>query len=92
VCCIFRGYVYTEQNFTNEEIPDDDKQHVLKVFGIDFYEKTVRVARTLNLIAKDGETADAWQLCCHKADSITPHGIAEAFIEWAKSEKLSFWR
>jgi len=42
--------------FTNEEIPDDDKQHVLNVFGIDFDEKTVRVARTLNLIAGDGET------------------------------------
>jgi len=42
--------------FTNEEIPDDDKQHVLKVFGIDFDEKSVRVARTLNLIAGDGET------------------------------------
>ena len=42
--------------FTNEEISDDDKQHVLKVFGIDFDEKTVRVARTLNLIAGDGET------------------------------------
>jgi type I restriction enzyme M protein len=42
--------------FTNEEIPDDDKQDVLKVFGIDFDEKTVRVARTLNLIAGDGET------------------------------------
>lgn len=42
--------------FTNEEIPDVDKEHVLKVFGIDFDEKTVRVARTLNLIAGDGET------------------------------------
>ena len=42
--------------FTNEEIPAQDKQHVLKVFGIDFDEKTVRVARTLNLIAGDGET------------------------------------
>ena len=42
--------------FTNVEIPDEDKQHVLKVFGIDFDEKTVRVARTLNLIAGDGET------------------------------------
>ena len=29
---------------------------MLKVFGIDFDEKTVRVARTLNLIAGDGET------------------------------------
>ena len=42
--------------FTNEEIPEEDKQNVLKVFGIDFDEKTVRVARTLNLIAGDGET------------------------------------
>ena len=42
--------------FTNAEISEEDKQHVLKVFGIDFDEKTVRVARTLNLIAGDGET------------------------------------
>ena len=42
--------------FTNAEIPEADKEHVLKVFGIDFDEKTVRVARTLNLIAGDGET------------------------------------
>ena len=42
--------------FTNAEIPEEDRQHVLKIFGIDFDEKTVRVARTLNLIAGDGET------------------------------------
>ena len=42
--------------FTNDEIPDADKQDVLRIFGIDFDEKTVRVARTLNLIAGDGET------------------------------------
>ena len=42
--------------FTNAEISETDKAHVLKVFGIDFDEKTVRVARTLNLIAGDGET------------------------------------
>ncbi len=42
--------------FTNTEIPREDKEHILKVFGIDFDEKTVRVARTLNLIAGDGET------------------------------------
>ncbi len=42
--------------FTNAEISEEDKKHVLKVFGIDFDEKTVRVARTLNLIAGDGET------------------------------------
>ena len=42
--------------FTNAEISDEDKEHVLKVFGIDFDERAVRVARTLNLIAGDGET------------------------------------
>ncbi|MGI9256983.1 MAG: N-6 DNA methylase [Salinispira sp.] len=42
--------------FSNTEIPEREKQNVLKVFGIDFDEKTVRVARTLNLIAGDGET------------------------------------
>ena len=42
--------------FTNAEIPPDEKGNVLKVFGIDFDEKAVRVARTLNLIAGDGET------------------------------------
>ena len=42
--------------FTNAEISEEDKEDVLKIFGIDFDEKTVRVARTLNLIAGDGET------------------------------------
>ena len=42
--------------FSNAEIKQEEKEHVLKVFGIDFDEKTVRVARTLNLIAGDGET------------------------------------
>ena len=45
----------TGRTLTNAEIPEEDKEHVLKVFGIDFDEKTVRVARTLNLIAGDGE-------------------------------------
>ena len=42
--------------FSNSEITANEKDNVLKVFGIDFDEKTVRVARTLNLIAGDGET------------------------------------
>jgi len=42
--------------FTNAEILPQDKDDVLRIFGIDFDEKTVRVARTLNLIAGDGET------------------------------------
>ena len=46
----------TDRLFSNDEISDEDKQDVLRVFGIDFDEKTVRVARTLNLVAGDGET------------------------------------
>jgi type I restriction enzyme M protein len=42
--------------FENTEISQEEKDDVLKVFGIDFDEKVVRVARTLNLIAGDGET------------------------------------
>ncbi len=42
--------------FENAEISEEEKDDVLKVFGIDFDEKVVRVARTLNLIAGDGET------------------------------------
>jgi len=37
------------------EVRPEEKDDVLKVFGMDFDEKTVRVARTLNLIAGDGE-------------------------------------
>jgi type I restriction enzyme M protein len=42
--------------FENTEISQEEKEDVLRVFGIDFDEKVVRVARTLNLIAGDGET------------------------------------
>jgi type I restriction-modification system DNA methylase subunit len=42
--------------FSSEVIPEEEQQNVLKVFGIDFDKKTVRVARTFNLIAGDGET------------------------------------
>ncbi|MFH0779958.1 MAG: N-6 DNA methylase [Parcubacteria group bacterium] len=42
--------------FQNTAISDEEKENVLKIFGIDFDEKAVRVARTLNLIAGDGNT------------------------------------
>ena len=41
--------------FSNTEILQQDKQDALKIFGIDFDKRVVRVARTLNLIAGDGE-------------------------------------
>ena len=47
----------TGSPFTNAEMTAPDKQYVRdNIFGIDFDEKTVRVARTLNLIAGDGES------------------------------------
>ncbi len=46
----------TGKLFSNTEISEEDKDAIQRVFGIDFDEKTVRVARTLNLIAGDGET------------------------------------
>lgn len=42
--------------FQGAEIPEEEKENVLKIFGIDFDEKVVRVARMLNLIAGDGNT------------------------------------
>lgn len=49
-------FYITGHLFSNEDIPREERDDVLKVFGIDFDEKAVRVARTLNLIAGDGET------------------------------------
>lgn len=46
----------TGRLFTNAEMSEEDKKAALRVFGIDFDERAVRVARTLNLIAGDGET------------------------------------
>ncbi|CAJ0894526.1 13385_t:CDS:2 [Entrophospora sp. SA101] len=37
-------------------VTDKEKDDIEKIFGIDFDEKVVRVARTLNLIAGDGNT------------------------------------
>lgn len=46
----------TNKLFSNADVSDKDKEYALQVFGIDFDEKVVRVARTLNLIAGDGNT------------------------------------
>ena len=43
-------------NFSNQKLTPEQKAYVNKVFGIDFDEKSVRVARTLNMIAGDGKT------------------------------------
>ncbi|MCS4198465.1 N-6 DNA methylase [Salinibacter ruber] len=50
-------FYMTDQLFSTEDLSDVDRNAISKVFGIDFDEKkAVRVARTLNLIAGDGET------------------------------------
>jgi type I restriction enzyme M protein len=49
-------FAITGHLFTNAEIPDNEKENIQKIFGIDFDERAVRVARMLNLIAGDGET------------------------------------
>ena len=47
----------TGSPITKADMSLDDTQYVReKIYGIDFDEKTVRVARTLNLIAGDGES------------------------------------
>ena len=43
-------------NFSNQKLTTEQKDYVDKVFGIDFDEKSVRVSRTLNMIAGDGRT------------------------------------
>jgi len=43
-------------NFSNQKLTREQKNYVDHVFGIDFDEKSVRVARTLNMIAGDGKT------------------------------------
>lgn len=52
-----RLHIKQSDLFTSEEKPYDCKEYVQDcVFGIDFDETCVRVARTLNLIAGDGQT------------------------------------
>ena len=43
-------------NFSNQKLTQEQQDYVEKVFGIDFDEKSVRVAKTLNMIAGDGKT------------------------------------
>lgn len=43
-------------NFSNQKLSTEQKDYVDNVFGIDFDEKSVRVSRTLNMIAGDGKT------------------------------------
>ncbi|PKM97429.1 MAG: SAM-dependent methyltransferase [Elusimicrobia bacterium HGW-Elusimicrobia-1] len=82
--------------FENTEISQEEKEDVLKVFGIDFDEKVVRVARTLNLIAGDGETNvlhlntldyDRWNETTKNEDWIMTYGSGFKRLEALKKDK-----
>ena len=64
--------------FSNVDISEEEKDDILKIFGIDFDEKAVRVARTLNLIAGDGE-------------SNVLHLNSLDYMRWADKEKDRKW-
>ncbi len=81
--------------FENTEISQEEKDDVLRVFGIDFDEKVVRVARTLNLIAGDGETNvlhlntldyDRWHETTKNPDWLMTYGSGFKRLEALKKE------
>lgn len=85
--------------FENTEISQEEKEDVLKVFGIDFDEKVVRVARTLNLIAGDGETNvlhlntldyDRWDETVKNREWLKAYGDGLDRLENLKNEKGSY--
>ncbi len=84
--------------FENTEISQEEKEDVLKVFGIDFDEKVVRVARTLNLIAGDGETNvlhlnaldyDRWNETTKNEDWLMTYGRGFKRLDALKKERNS---
>ena len=84
--------------FENTEISAEEKDDVLKVFGIDFDEKVVRVARTLNLIAGDGETNvlhlntldyDRWNEKVNNPDWRDTYGAGFRRLEALKADRNS---
>ncbi len=85
--------------FENTEISQEEKEDVLKVFGIDFDEKVVRVARTLNLIAGDGETNvlhlntldyDRWNETVNNAEWRDTYGSGFKRLESLKKDPNAF--
>lgn len=89
----------TGKLFSNADIPDEEKDNVLKIFGIDFDEKAVRVARTLNLIAGDGNTNvlhlntldyDRWKTTIASREWLRVYGDGLERLEKLQKEKDSF--
>ena len=85
--------------FQNTDISEEEKENVLKVFGIDFDEKVVRVARTLNLIAGDGNTNvlhlnnldyDRWNETISNRDWLEVYGAGLKRLESLQKDKNSY--
>lgn len=85
--------------FQNTDIPEEEKANVLKVFGIDFDEKVVRVARTLNLIAGDGNTNvlhlnnldfDRWNETVNNRDWLAVYGGGLTRLEALRKDASSY--
>jgi type I restriction enzyme M protein len=85
--------------FETTEISAEEKDDVLKVFGVDFDEKVVRVARTLNLIAGDGETNvmhlnsldyDRWNETVNNPDWRDTYGGGFRRLETLKNDPGSY--
>ncbi len=85
--------------FQNTDISEEEKENVLKVFGIDFDEKVVRVARTLNLIAGDGNTNvlhlnnldyDRWNESIQNREWLEVYGAGLKRLEALQKDKSSY--
>ncbi len=85
--------------FQNTDISEEEKENVLKVFGIDFDEKVVRVARTLNLIAGDGNTNvlhlnnldyERWNEVIQNRDWLEVYGAGLKRLEALQKDKSSY--
>lgn len=92
-------FYITGQLFTNAEISDGKKENILKVFGIDFDEKVVRVARTLNLIAGDGNANvlhlnnldyERWNETFNNRDWLGTYGAGLKRLEALQKEQNSY--
>jgi len=78
---------------------EDLKDEISKIFGIDFDEKAVRVARTLNIIAGDGHTNvlhlntldyERWNETIENMDWMLTYGEGLKRLDKLKTEKDSF--
>ncbi len=85
--------------FQNTDISEEERENVLKVFGIDFDEKVVRVARTLNLIAGDGNTNvlhlnnldyDRWNESIQNRDWLEVYGAGLRRLEALRKDPDSY--